>query len=262
MRQGQTRLWSACVVIIASLGVSGIVASGCGDDDDTPPGAGGTGGSAGSSGAAGKGGSGGKGGSTMDAMTLDVSNAQCRMAVDSGTACADMCFCTTCPTQIYQCFNLPDCANVMACVRRTMCSGLTECASVCMAEVAAATPAALALLTNMNFQTCLTTCAGQCLGDGSVPDVRPDTTMPPDARPDMTTPPDAPPDTTTPPDAPPDTTADTTADAPPDTTADAPPDTTPPIDVLPDTVPDVTPDTTSPDVMPDTAADTGNDANG
>ena len=28
MRQGQTRLWSACVVIIASLGLSGIVASG------------------------------------------------------------------------------------------------------------------------------------------------------------------------------------------------------------------------------------------
>src|SRR5688500_243247 len=105
MRQGQTRWWSACAVIMASLGMSGIVATGCGDDDDTPPGTGGSGGTAGRDGGAGKAGSGGTGGGKGGAggaeAGVDVTTAQCRMGVDSGMVCTDLCFCTSCPNEAY-----------------------------------------------------------------------------------------------------------------------------------------------------------------
>lgn len=241
MRQGQTSLWSACAVILMSLGLSGVVASGCGDDDDNPTGAGGMGGTAGRGGSdagAGKGGSGGKGGtggSTSDAPT-DVSPTQCRTRTDSGLVCTDECFCNTCPTQIYSCFSAPECANVLACIRRTGCMGLEDCPVVCAAEVGAA-GAWLSLLTNPTFQGCLMTCSTSCADAGS------------DAGPDAT--PDVTPDNTPQPDATPDTTPDTTPDVTPDTAPDVTPDTLP--DVMPDTtMPDVAQDTTMPDVMPDT----------
>ncbi|HMI85913.1 MAG TPA: hypothetical protein VK550_17570, partial [Polyangiaceae bacterium] len=141
------------------MGLSGIVASGCGDDDDTPgntagaSGSSGSGGRGGSDAGAGKGGSAGKGGTgggTMDAAT-DVSNAQCRAAVNSGVACTDACFCNTCPTQIYTCFTAPECAAVLTCIRRTGCPDPTACQAACLPEISAAS-AYLMLLTNTAFQ--------------------------------------------------------------------------------------------------------------
>src|SRR3954463_10065841 len=109
--------WTACVVTISALGLSGILAEGCGGDDSTnPTTGGGSGGSAGKGGStsaggggagrncAGPGGSGasaGAGGSARGDSGMDApidAQAACAATINTGSTCSDKCICDNCAT--------------------------------------------------------------------------------------------------------------------------------------------------------------------
>src|ERR1700704_1277391 len=109
--------WTACVVGITTLGLSGVLSQGCGGDDTSagPTGTAGSGGSAGGGsggkgtgggtagvGTAGGGAGGGAGGAKVDGGQSDApdsSQAMCAAGADSGSSCVDTCVCTNCASQ-------------------------------------------------------------------------------------------------------------------------------------------------------------------
>src|SRR5262245_49974734 len=123
--------WAACIVGITTLGLSGIVAEGCGGDDNANPttttgGGGGAGGGTGgaSTGGGGTGGTGGSGGGTGGAKAdagPDASQATCTAilaAADSGATCVDACVCANCASEADSCFTDPGCARLVQCATR------------------------------------------------------------------------------------------------------------------------------------------------
>jgi len=176
--------WAACVVAIATLGLSGILAEGCGGDDSSggPTGSAGTAGSGGSGGSGGSAtGGGGAGGSKAgsagsagtkgdsgpsDAPTDADYQAICRASgADSGNACLDKCICDECSKEAVACFSDPGCRNLVDCANRNGCSD-TTCASMkCAGELREAGQTGLAEA--LAFSGCLTPkCGPVCAGDG------------------------------------------------------------------------------------------------
>jgi hypothetical protein len=184
--------WAACVVSITALGLSGILAEGCGGDDNAP----GTGGTAGTGGSGG--GTGGKGGSTNTggggttggggsggAMDAGIdAQAVCSAAINSGSMCADKCICDNCAKQAVACFADPNCRALVDCANRMGCAGLDavaalQCAQMkCPGELADASMAQLAAATGFGNCVAGANCTAKCAPDGSTEgggDAKPDT---------------------------------------------------------------------------------------
>jgi len=188
--------WSACIVVVAGLGLAGVVAEGCGGDDDNG-GAAGTGGSTGGKGGAGSstggagtvstggagssgssgtsgGGTGGTGG-VVDAGLTDAEVQAC-LHPDGGslmvpTQCLADCFCTTCPKEATKCYGDPGCGAIVQSAARTGCAAVpSTCfdAGTCGNEIneggAGALDEALA------FATCGTGCNTKCATEAGTPE--------------------------------------------------------------------------------------------
>jgi hypothetical protein len=231
--------WVACVASVTLLGLSGILAEGCGDDDTTPPpgtagsgGGGGTGGKASTTNTGGGGSTGGGGtsggtagtGGNMDAG-IDA-QAVCNSAIMSGSACTDKCICDSCATRAVACFADSRCRNLVDCGNRMMCANADPTLALqcvmqkCPGEYA---EAGTGLQTALQFAGCITTanCGVKCAPEGGVDgggdapkaDAPSDTTTQPDQSnqpdgpnlPDQANQPDHPemPDHPEPPDSPP-----------------------------------------------------------
>jgi len=185
--------WTACVLVVSSLGISAMLAGGCGGDDTAPPpGTGGSGGSAGSgasgskAGSAGTGGgaSGAGGGGSGTAVTTDSGSdapAACMPAKttptamekaictggligDSAASCVTTCLCTQCPKEAVACLGDARCKAVVDCAAATGCSSVAECLKPekCGAVLAEAGPSLPAVV---DFQCCGATCQTLCAGD-------------------------------------------------------------------------------------------------
>jgi len=178
--------WAACIVGMTALGLSGIVAEGCGGDDNAAPGGtAGSGGAGGGTGGAstGGGGTGGTGGGTGGVKAdgggsdaPDASRATCTAilaAADSGATCVDACVCANCASEADACFTDPNCARLVQCAIRNGCTQSDLAAALvcvmtnCSAEYAEAGPPATAKA--VAFSTCVggAMCYAKCAPDGS-----------------------------------------------------------------------------------------------
>ncbi len=197
--------WTACVVAITTLGLSGILAEGCGGDDNAPPGGtAGSGGSAGSAGSSntGGGGSGGSsagtastGGSAGGSMDSGIdARAFCSAAIMTGSDCVNACICDVCPTQAAKCFGDPACSNLVACANRNGCvdpdaTKALMCAQQhCPGELAEAGTAQLTAATQFGNCVAGANCPVKCTPEGGADsgDAKPDTTTSDTGTPDVT----------------------------------------------------------------------------
>lgn len=193
--------WTACIVVVSSLGIAGMLAGGCGGDDTAPAdntGAGGTAGtssgaagtSSGTSGTAGTGGStGGSAGTAGSAAgsagttdsgsdapvacmpakvtptPADKATCQGGLIGDSAASCITTCLCTACPVEALTCLGDPACSAIVACAQKTQCSSVAECLKPekCGGVLA---EAAAGVGGATAFTCCGNYCQTQCAGDG------------------------------------------------------------------------------------------------
>jgi hypothetical protein len=171
----------ACMFAVTGLGISGIIAGGCGGDDTSgTPGTGGSagsgvgstgGGKGGSGGTAGSGGSAGNGGSVPADARPDVDfKAICLGSTDSGSSCLNTCLCDNCAMQSVVCLSDPPCRRLADCANANGCLD-TACALMrCPGELAEAgqTGALEAVVLGMcvSAAMCNTKCAPDAAREG------------------------------------------------------------------------------------------------